>query len=162
MPFTQKYAIISPLESIFKGQVFESNNWPIHVTLADTFAVDSILNDFIPQLMSATKGKYVKITGASTAYFGKEKVVEVTLLKPSDALYELHCAIIDVLLNNSASFNDLQYTKSGYVGHVTKQKNTNLKVGESKDLNSIALIDMFPDGDPYSREVLEIFNINRN
>lgn len=161
MVFTQKYAIISPLELLREGQIFESYKWPLHVTLADTFALDSIQEDFATQLSKSVEGHLVKIRGERIAYFGKEKEVEVVLLHPSKKLTDLHYSIVDLLLDKGASFNDPQYIKSGYVGHVTKQKEGHFNIGDSRELALLALIDMFPDGDPYLRKVIKIININK-
>jgi len=104
----------------------------------------------------------VKISGERTAYFGRKKEVEVTLLHLSKDLVELHYVVVGLLLDKGASFNDPQYTKSGYIGHVTKQKSGYLNVRESRELNSLALIDMFPGGNPYLREVIKIIDINKS
>lgn len=38
--FTQKYAIIQLFEDMPVGTEFPSSNWPLHITIADTFAID--------------------------------------------------------------------------------------------------------------------------
>jgi len=162
MLFTQKYAIISPLESLSEGQVFESSNWPLHVTLADTFAIDSIQGEFISQLSKSVECGPINIQGERTTYFGIENEIKVMLLHPSKELINLHYSIANFLLGNGAIFNDPQYTKSGYIGHVTKQKSQHFNVNESRELKTLALIDMFPGGDPYSRKVIKIINMNES
>ena len=162
MNFTQKYAIISPLRPITEGMAFKSTDWPLHVTLADTFAVNLVDDNLMSQLNTVTASSDVTVKGGETTYFGKEKEVEVMLLIPSKELTALHYKIVDILLDHGAIFNDPHYTKEGFIGHVTKQKAESLKMGEVKQLNSIALIDMFPDGDPYLRKVLNIITISRS
>jgi len=162
MVFTQKYTIISPLESIVEDQVFKSSNWPLHVTLADTFALPLLDNTIISQLGSVTEGRNIKITGLETARFGKHREVEVMLLQPSEELVESHTNIIDILLANGATFSDPQYTKSGFIGHVTQQKDSSLKENETRDLTSIAIIDMFPNKDPNLRKVMKIINFKKD
>lgn len=131
----------------------------MHVTLADTFAIDSVQADLISQLSISTRDYRMKIRGERTAHFGKEKEIEVTILYPSRELTELHYIIADLLLNKGASFNDPQYIKSGFVGHVTKQKERALDIESESELSSLALIDMFPGGDPYARKVIKIINM---
>jgi len=38
--FTQKYTIIQLFKDIPEGTQFSASNWPLHVTIADTFAID--------------------------------------------------------------------------------------------------------------------------
>jgi 2'-5' RNA ligase len=160
MAFTQKYAIISPIDAIHEGQIFNSSNWPLHTTLADTFAIDSIDNDLLVRLRSITKNRTVVITGRADSYFGKQNETRVMLLEPSRELVNLHSDIIDLLIEKGAVFNDLQYTKAGFIGHVTQQTHRTMQINDTVQLSSVALIDMFPDENPYRRRVIELINFN--
>ena len=82
------------------------------------------------------------------------------LLYTSDQLYRLHSEVVDALLARGAVFNDSQYTKDGFIGHITQQKDKRINVDQEVLLNSIALIDMFPGGDPYKRKVLKIIHFS--
>ena len=158
MVFTQKYTIISPIEIIAEGQEFASNDWPLHTTIADTFAINSINEDFISLMRTVALGRNIKIAAKELSYFGKSADIEVMLLQSSDELYRLHSDIVDMLLSCGASFNDPQYTKSGFVGHVTQQPRKRMSTGEEISLHSIALIDMFPDENPNNRRVIKVIN----
>jgi hypothetical protein len=37
---TQKYAIIQLFEDVPEGAHFSASSWPLHATIADTFAID--------------------------------------------------------------------------------------------------------------------------
>lgn len=38
--FTQKYTIVELFEDVPEGTQFLANSWPLHATIADTFAID--------------------------------------------------------------------------------------------------------------------------
>lgn len=162
MTFTQKYAIISPIDSIKESQLFDADNWPLHTTLADTFAIDSIDNDLLMQLKSIIKNRTVVITGRADSYFGKQNETRVMLLEPSRELVSLHSDIIDLLTEKGAIFNDLQYTKDGFIGHVTQQAHGTMQIGDTVRLSSIALVDMFPNTNPYQRKVIKLINFSED
>ena len=162
MAFTQKYAIISPIDPIQEGQIFGSNNWPLHTTLADTFAINSIDNDLFTQLRSIAKNRTVTITGYADSYFGKLRETKVMLLKPTKELIDFHSDIIDLLIEKGAVFNDSQYTKAGFIGHVTQQSHRTMQINDTAQLNSIAIIDMFPDKNPYKRRVIKLINFSKD
>ena len=162
MTFTQKYAIISPIDSVQEGKIFDSNNWPLHMTLADTFAINSVDNDLFTQLRSIVKGRKVAITGYADSYFGKQNETRVMLLKPSRELLSLHSDIINLLIEKGAVFNDIQYTKAGFIGHVTQQAHRTMQVDDTVQLSSIALIDMFPGKNPYKRRVIKLINFSKD
>ena len=158
MSFTQKYTIISPTGQVIEGQVFESTNWPLHTTIADTFAVDAIDEELISQIGRRVKGRNLTVAGKESAYFGKNADIEVMLLLDSPELYSLHSDLADLLLERGAIFNDSQYTKGGFIGHVAQQETKRLAVNERVHLDAVAIIDMFPKGNPYKRRVMKVIN----
>lgn len=67
--FTQKYTIISPIEQVVEGQVFESINWPLHSTIADTFAVDAIDDGLISRIQRLVRGRSITMLGGESGKF---------------------------------------------------------------------------------------------
>lgn len=158
MVFTQKYTIISPIEQVAEGQVFESIDWPLHTTVADTFAVNAIDDDLISQIQRLVRGRTLTVLGGESAYFGKNADIEVMLLQASPELHTLHSNLVDLLLSRGAIFNDPQYTKAGFIGHVTQQATKRLAVNEQVRLDAVAIIDMFPRENPNKRRVIKIIH----
>ena len=162
MAFTQKYTIISPVQPLQEGLTFNSDNWPLHVTLADTFAINAINDELLLQLRDISKGRAQVVKAEVAAWFGQAGEVEVMLLEASDELLQLHTGVVDLLLGKGAIFNDPQYIKSGFIGHVTQQTSRRVEVGESLAFDSLALIDMFPDGDASRRRVMNVISFKEN
>ena len=156
--FTQKYTIICPIERLAEGQLFESTHWPLHTTIADTFAVNAMDEDFISQIQRLVKGQTFAVVGKELAYFGKNAAVEVMILQYSPELYTLHSDLIDLLLEKGAIFNDPQYTKDGFIGHVTRQESKRLDVDERAEFSAVAIIDMFPERNANKRRVIKVIN----
>ena len=43
--FTQKYTLVQFFDDVKDGYEYSSNNWPLHSTVVDTFAIDWSVDD---------------------------------------------------------------------------------------------------------------------
>lgn len=153
--FTQKYAIIAPLEALEEGAEFPSSGWPLHITLADTFALKRQDTDFDSKFRTLlAQQKPVTAIVGEDELFGPEKQTRVALLIPNQELKALHYSIVNLLKQAGAIFNNPEYNEDGFRPHSTVQPRTRLNKGEQITIDSLCLIDMFPDDDPYQRKVL--------
>lgn len=157
--FSQKYTIIALLEDKKEGFEYASNSWPLHVTIADTFAVEWNENDLSTKLAELISKK-TPVTGVADhdEFFGANQGVQVTLLDMSKELVQLHYDVIALLKSCGAVFNDPQYVEEGFRAHATVQPHARLTLGETIIMTKIAVVDMFPNGDPYQRKILKIIN----
>ena len=158
--FSQKYTIIALLEDKEEGFEYASSSWPLHVTIADTFAVvrkDGDLDNKLSDLVSEKK----PVTGVADhdEFFGAAQEVQVTILNMSDELVRLHYDVIGLLKGCGAVLNDPQYSEEGFRAHATVQPHARLTIGETVTLTKLAIIDMFPNEDPYQRKILKIVNL---
>jgi 2'-5' RNA ligase len=161
--FTQKYTIIQLLEPKDEGDEWKSNKWPLHVTIADTFAVDWDKNNLKQKFTNLIqKQPIATATGDHFEYFGPEKEVKVTILDMSEELVSLHNNVVRLLKDAGAVFNDPQYTEEGFRAHATVQSHASVKKGESLIFNALAIIDMFPGEDPYRRKILSTVKLNQS
>jgi len=158
--FTQKYTIICLLEAIEEGFTYSSSGWPLHTTFVDTFAIDwdietikQKLEDISHVIKSAT------IKGVRDEYFGQNKEVHVILLEKNSDMKDIHYRLLDQLKPGNLKLNDPQFSEDGYRPHATVQKHAQVRIGDEVKINNLALIDMFPDENPYLRKVLKIVNL---
>ncbi len=159
--FAQKYTIISLLEDAQEGYCYSCNDWPLHITFVDTFAVDWNVATIIQKLDEAVNKMTVTSTKAvGDDYFGKNKETHVILLENNSEMIKTHSNLIKMLAQGNLRLNDPQYSKEGFIHHSTVQKYTAVKLGEEVKIDNLALIDMFPANDPYQRKVLKIAKIN--
>ena len=161
MSFTQKYAIISPIDEVREGQSFRSTAWPLHVTIADTFAISCIDDYLLNEFHAIPKRPAIKVVADSETYFGENEDVRVMLLKNSEALLQFHREIIQKLESLGAIFNNPEYNKDGFKAHITQQIGNTIAPGTRLELEYLAIIDMFPNKDPYQRKVMKIINIGK-
>ena len=158
--FSQKYTIIQLLEDMPEGTQFSSSDWPLHVTIVDTFAIDwdvptmtgkleSLLADHA-QAASAAEGE---------AFFGPDKQTKATLLEKTESLIALHNNVVELLSEGGLRLNNPQFAGEGFVPHATVQKHDRLHEGDRVAFNTLTIIDMFPDNDPYQRKVLKTIQI---
>lgn len=158
--FTQKYCLVAFLEDVAERHQYHYSSWPLHTTLADVFAVPlttqellQLLTNCIPVLHS------VKTKAEDDRFFGPEKQVRVTLLHKTKEITALHEDIITELKKAGAVFNDPQYTLDGFLPHVTVQRHARVQAGDDVHIQSIGLVDMFPDGDGHERKVLKTWQL---
>lgn len=157
MAFSQKYTIVAPFRELELGTEFTPNTWPLHVTIADTFAVDISHGDVIKKLEAmVAQDAAFEVIGEKDAHFGDKGEVHVVLLAINNALLSLHSKVIDILDSAGAVYNDPHYTREGFVPHVTVRSHAPMVLGTRINICQLALIDMFPDGDHKRRKVLAI------
>jgi len=158
--FTQKYTIICLLEDAEEGYSFSSSDWPLHTTFVDTFAIDWDVETLQKKVLELAQEQISTSTnGIKDEYFGPDKEVHVILLEKNEDLKTIHYALLQKLKEGNLRLNDPQYSEDGYLPHSTVQKHRQVKVGDAVSINNLALIDMFPNEDPYQRKVLKIIKL---
>lgn len=161
--FTQKYTLIQLLEEVEDGYEYSSNNWPLHATIADTFAVEWYKDNLLGKLEELlAKQKIITTQATDFEFFGPEKQIKVTLLERNKELLELHISVVDLLKSAGAIFNDPQFTGTGFLPHATVQRHASLKKGDAVTFTGLSLIDMFPNSDPCQRKLLKTMKLLGN
>lgn len=158
--FTQKYAIIQLFEDVPEGAQFSTSSWPLHATIADTFAIDWDVPTMIEKLTKLLSS-HVPATAVveDDRFFGNQGQVRVALLKKTDTLVKLHYDVIEALEQGGWRPNDPQFAKGGFLPHSTVQEHARLNKGDEVTFNALTIIDMFPDEDPYQRKILKTIKI---
>jgi len=154
--FSQKYTIIQLFEEVPESAFFSSNDWPLHSTIIDTFAIDWTV-DVMAEALSTLLSDYTAIKTVATKdeFFGLEKQTHVILIDMSDSLIKLHYDVVELLENGGLRLNDPQFAKKGFLSHATVQKHARLSKGETVTFNALSIVDMFPDEDPHKRRILK-------
>lgn len=161
MTYSQKYTIVQLIEPLPDGTEYSRFEWPLHVTLADVFAVDLAGKDVLRKLADfATSQQPFATTADHDDFFGPDKQTRVTLLRSTPELQTLHNGLINLLTENDAVFNTPEFTKTGFKPHATVGSNGRLQPSETVHFNALTLIDMFPDKDPHNRRVIGTFRLS--
>ncbi|HEY5805959.1 MAG TPA: 2'-5' RNA ligase family protein [Candidatus Saccharimonadales bacterium] len=159
MPYSQKYCLVSFISPANISTEFDTADWPLHVTLADVFATDRAGTTIEAKLaeMLAAQPPVATVAGKETT-LGTTSVV---LLDKNKALLELHDHLITLLEANGAVFNAPEFTREGFLPHCTVQRTGRLQNGDRLKIDTIALVDMFPDNNWQRRKVISIFKLWR-
>lgn len=158
--FTQKYAIIQLFEDMPVGTQFAASSWPLHSTIADTFAIDWDVPTMVEKLTELLKNHEQAISVAEDdRLFGDQGQVRVALLKKTDSLVKLHYDVIELLEQGGWKPNDPQFAKEGFLPHSTVQPHGRLNKGDEVKFNALSIVDFFPDEDPYQRKLLATIKI---
>lgn len=160
MAYSQKYTLVQFLEPVPKQHEFPMSDWPLHVTLADVFAIE-LTEALFSELaaFAASRAAFLVEAGGDGKLDGDENPVQFTLLKNTAELQSLHTGLIDLLQTNGAVFNTPEYTREGFVPHSTHQNHTRLMHGQQIAITELSLIDMFVGGDWRQRKVLKTFKL---
>ena len=158
--FTQKYALIQLFEPVPEGTVYDWKDWPLHVTIADVFAIDwdvptmtQKLTDLLDTMQS------VVATVQDDTFFGENGGVRVALIERTDELAKLHYDVVELLEHGGWKPNSPEYSRAGFLPHSTVQKHARLNRGDKVVFDALTLIDFFPGSDPYKRKVVKTIKL---
>lgn len=160
MSYSQKYTIVQFLEPIQPQQTFSMEEWPLHITLADVFAIN-LDGSFIKELASHLSSKEcISTETMEEAQLGDHNnPTIVTLIKNTPELQSLHDELVNFLQAHGALFNSPQFTHEGFLPHSTHQKHAHLETGNKINIIDLSLVDMFVDNNWKQRKVLESFKL---
>ena len=133
-------------------------DWPLHTTLADVFAINRHETSIDMKLSALASGaQAVKVAAVADSLLGTTSVV---LFEKTAPLQQLHDSIVSLLEQNRATFNTPEFTSDGFLPHSTIQGGDRVQIGDEINIDSISLIDMFPNDDWQQRKVLATFNLH--
>jgi hypothetical protein len=156
MSYSQKYTLVHFFTPLQDGSEFHMTDWPLHTTLADVFAIDRHETNIDAKLSAlASRADVVNVVATDESALG---VTPVVLLEKTSSLQQLHDSIVSLLEQSGAVFNNPEFTRDGFLPHSTIQSSGRLQIGDEIRIDSISLIDMFPNNDWQQRKVLATFN----
>ncbi len=158
---SQKYVVAYFIVSVESRYNFSCKEWPLHVTLLPNFTVSDSIDELIKNLdQVATSITSFNIQVDEDANFGPNGEVLVSLIKPGADILSLHSKLLAI--TKSYQFDVPQYIGQGYRPHATKQINNQLRSGENYHVDSMTLVDMYPNNDIERREVIKTFYFNHD
>lgn len=152
--FTQKWAVIIPLENHPDGSEFRFTDFPLHITLAGVFAIDDNgeqLEKMLSQIVLNVRP--FEVVAEEEALFGDDKNIAVMKIRQTPELMNLYEVIHAELLKRGAVYNMPHHEGAGYIPHSTNQKSGRLHSGDKAIAKSVALVDLFPNGDGLMRKI---------
>jgi hypothetical protein len=138
---------------------FSALDWPLHVTILDTFKTDWPLSALTQALeKTAQDTKSIDVTPTKQALLGPDKDVPVKLLRLDDLL-ALHSKLLEVSRAGSFVYNSPEFVGPGFLPHATDQKDSQVYISKTYHLANISLVDMFPNNDHMQRAIIATFNL---
>lgn len=158
--YSQKYTVVCFFAAQNAANNFSASDWPLHVTILDTFKTDWPLNKLTGELeeLASTIAAF-DVTPTESAMLGPEKNVPVKLLLLNKDLLTLHNKLLELSDKGSFVYNTPEFVGPGFLPHATDQKNGSVKIGQKYHLDSISLVDMFPGGDHTLRAIVDTFGL---
>lgn len=152
----QKYVIVQFLDNVKPRFEFAGTNWPLHLTMVANFAVTARSDEIVANLKKIVSSQpCFTVTAGPDELFGANKDVLVTTMIMNDKIINLHNNMVAMLQKMDAVFDEPGYNKQGFRAHVTAQLSHRVDVGDDITINSLSLVDMFPNGDIGRRRVIE-------
>jgi 2'-5' RNA ligase len=152
--FKQKYTIVQLIDPLPDAAEWGVENWPLHITIADIFAIDGDSTDILKALKNIKINKVIEAKVVGDAFWGPEKNVHVKLVENTADLYNLHKQIIESLQSLNVDFNSPGFVIEGFKPHSTVQDKKSLEDRQLVRFNCLTLIDMFPDENGYKRRII--------
>lgn len=157
MAYSQKYALVHFISALENGTQFHMSDWLLHTTLADVFAINRRETDIDKKLaMLLAQTDHAETSAVDEGILGTTRVM---LLDKTPPLIRLHTDIVSLLEENGATFNNPEFTRNGFIPHSTIQKSGQLHAGDKITINSLSLVDMFPNGDWEQRRIIATFKL---
>jgi hypothetical protein len=128
--------------------------------MLDTFKTNWPLNTLVHAIRElALTTTAFEISPTEEVLLGVNKDVPVKLLKLDNSILALHNKLLELSAKGSFVFNTPEFVGYGFLPHATDQKNDAVQIGQKYRLDSISLIDMFPDGDFMRRSIIDTFTL---
>lgn len=160
--FTQKYTIVQFFDDVDEGYEYPSDNWPLHSTIVDTFAIKRSVEEVVATLVDVLRDHATADSEVGDdRVFGENGSVQVVLLDRAEGLVRLHLDVLAALEEGGLVLNDPQFARDGFLPHATIQKHARLNKGDKVRFRALSVVDMFPDEDPYRRRVIKTVEIGR-
>jgi hypothetical protein len=157
--YTQKYTVVCFFEPQEKFSDFTMTDWPLHVTILDTFKTEWQVSELSKALRDiALNTVPFDALPIKSALLGPDKDVPVKLLLLEGGLSDLHHKLLGLVDKGSFIFNTPDFVGEGFLPHATDQLNNKVEIGQKYHLESISLVDMFPNNDYTQRRVIDTFN----
>ncbi len=154
---SQKYVIVHFVNLPTVPEEFPMSEWPLHVTLLANFRIEQ-LDTFKDKLMDYTRQcKAFDITTNCEALFGPDQSVAVSLIQPDEKITMLHTVLLSLATSLGAEFDEPAFTGDGFRPHATIQHKSRLQDKQTIRLDSLTLIDMYPNADIKKRRVIETY-----
>jgi 2'-5' RNA ligase len=142
--FTQKWAIISLLDSVSENSEFYYTDFPLHITLAGVFKTNhdgAWLANGLAKLLSSQR-KF-GIEADEKTMLGPNQNIAVMKIKKTRELMGLHQKINNWLIDSGAIYNEPKYQGAGYLPHSTSQKSGRLVETEKRQISQSQLLIFF-------------------
>jgi len=91
--------------------------------------------------------------------FGPNEDIAVMKIEKTSELMELYSKIHGRLLESGAVYNEPNYQGVGFLPHSTIQKSGKLITGQKANIDSVSIIDLFPNGDGCQRKVFKAIEL---
>jgi 2'-5' RNA ligase len=157
-----KYVIVKMLQNQAIGSVFNSGQWPLHVTIIPNFEIEWDFNKLKSELGPVISTyRQVKTVATTDALFGPDKNIPVTRFELKPELAKIHTEIVEFLESNGAKFELPIISKENYKPHATIQKSARITVGEDVTIDELCIVDKEANSNPNLRKVLGIVKLTK-
>lgn len=157
--YSQKWAVASFFNGLEEGFTFHRFETPLHVTLAGVFELNRSGGEILKIIEESIRNlSDFEVQAGEVEKWGELKVNRIGHSEELEVLYR---TIQQELLDNGAVFNEPQYLLEGFKTHSTHQRAGRLRVGDNIRINSVSLVDMFPDGDWQKRRIIGTLQLGK-
>jgi 2'-5' RNA ligase len=134
-------AVIAPLVPVVKGESFDYELIPLHVTLLPNFLIETEIETAVQAVARiAESWKAFEFRATGIDQFGPAADIEVVTIDASDELTKLHKSLREAFSGIGIAVNP-EYHGAGYRPHSTTQPGSRVEVGETRVIDRLVLLD---------------------
>ncbi len=149
-----RLVVVLPLQPLDVGSGFTLREWPLHLTVAPTFDIDSLETAVAAVTPIVAAHSPLSVRAGHSEGFGRTMNRPAAVIEASARLVGLHEALRRSLVEAGAAFDHPEFTGLGYRPHVTRTRSASVSDGDLLDLRQAAVVDMAPHGDRRLRRVV--------
>lgn len=159
---SQKYVVAHFFEDLDTGYNFSAREWPLHITLLPLFVLNSSIAELDKKLeILCTQLHPVKTSVIGHEMFGEDRNIPVSLMDPTPEVIALHTMLVDTI-KGEVLFDHPQFIGPGFRPHVSNSPVGQLNENEARRIDSLTLVDMYPQNNIDRREILQTYRFKLN
>ncbi len=154
---SQKYVVAHFFDDLDNGYNFSAKAWPLHITLLPLFVLNGSITELENKLgIHCAQLHPVKTSVIGHEMFGPDRNIPVSLMDPTPEVTALHNKLVDII-KGDVIFDHPQFIGLGFRPHVSDTPAGRLNENEVQSIDSLTLVDMYPQEDIDRREILRTY-----
>ena len=138
------------------SSIFQSSQWPMHMTLIPPFSYDGSINE-LNELLSNFSKEFIQfsVTASERALFGPNKDIPVTIIKQNEVLQGCYIKLLNLIEKLGIKYKYPSISGQNYHFHITDKRGIKVPTNSDILLTGFSLVDRQVKGQPGIKQVIK-------